>query len=614
MFDVIAAAAIFAGGICLAEVFRCKVEKTLPLVVTATVFVVYAAGLLGHLELGFALAAGVLAFCAAFTVCRYRKIDWRHRVLTWGSGFYWVTVGLSVLQNRFRAVTSWDELGQWALSVKYSYLTGKLAAAAGTFSYYEDYPPGSSLFHYFWMKTGSAFAEERLYTSMAVLLAVFLIPALADLPAKTHPLRGMLCCTALYLALFAFYSSPYKSLLVDCLMGVCFAWLLHEELHEKNRTLKTAAMVFGIFFLTLLKSSAVLFALVVICAAVLRARVTAGSFAALRKQKEKYHPLALACSCAAAKLSWTLYLRREHTHEVWGGLRVDSVLAHQASDYQKQGLIRYFQAIFNYQAIENTSQTEFFISRTRVPAIAWVLLLLLMAVLLFWTDKPTSADRAAFAVVFVGLFVYTGLTGILYATVFTEDEVAILSSFSRYLGTYFLAVYLLLLYALAFVPAEKQRTPLLWGVLAAALLLPHVTAENTFLTAFDAGYMARQKAVYEEQQTFRDHLLPLKQYVKENERLLIYNGDQRRSNYALTPVSADGIGDTYYDWVVNYGEHYNIAYVYFDTLSGSAETPEFRSRYGDLFEGGPDMVMDHGLYQMSYREGVPHFTLVAKIE
>lgn len=616
MFDVIAGAAVFAGGICLAELFRCKVEKALPLVVCAIVLAVYGAGLFGHLEIGFALAAAALAACVALTVYRCRKIDWR-RVLTWGGGFYWVTVVLAMLQNRFKAVTLWDELGQWALSVKYSYLTNKLAAAAGTFSYYEDYPPGSSLFHFFWMKVGTGFVEERMYTSMAVLLAVFLIPVLAELPGKTHRLRSLLCCLALYLAPLTFFSSlggTYKYLPVDGLVGVCFAYLLYEELYEKDPTLKAVSLAFGIFFLTLLKSSAILFALVVVCMAALRARAEAGSFAALWRQKAKCHPVMLACSCALSKLSWMLCLRKEHTHEAWGGLRADRALSHQMLDYQKQGLLRYIQAIFDYRVTPSTSQTEFFMSGARVSLIVWILLLLLMLVLLLWANNPPKADRIAYAVLFAGLFVYICLTSVLYITVFTEDEVTTLSSFNRYLGTYLLAIYLALLYALLFVPAEKERTPLLWCILAAALLLPHTTAENTFLTAFDAKYMARQKEIYEEQQVFRDHLLPLKQYVQENERLLIYNGDQRYSNYVLTPISADGIGDTYYEWLVNYGEYYKIAYVYFDTVRGSVETPEFISRYGDLFEGGPDMVMDGGLYQMSYRDGTPHFTFVAKIE
>ena len=545
MFDLLAALVLFAAAAAAALLLDCPVEKALPLCTMAVTLIIYLFGLADHMEIGFYLVLACIAVLCIFSVRSIKR--WKkENLLTAGAGLYWATVILALIQHcPYTIVNTWDEIGQWALTARYSYMTNWFGAHAGSNCIYLDYPPASAVFHYFWLKIGRGFVDYRLYISMAVLFISFLAPLAAGLVRKKRPLWNVLVCAALYLAPMVFCYYAYKSLMVDCLMGLCFGYGLLSLVYESDERIQFLGLSLVEAQLVLLKESGMIFAMILLAAALARRLCMAG-------QKKRYTvlracllPASMAAFSLFGKASWMWYLQKEQVSRIWGGYKTP--FQHLSSfenlkeywlglpAYYRQGFINYFRALFNYKAIEDTSQTTFYMGPFSVSAIWWILLLAALVVLLLCQRRQSLADKMTYAIVLLGFLIYICSVALLYMTSFGEGEVAILSSFSRYQGTYYIAVYLLVFYSLLSQTMDTKKK-LAWVLLAAMLFMPHITRDYTFLGTFDPDTYNQKQNLYEQRQEYIDYILELREHESDAE-IKEKEGQWSAANYILTPAN-----------------------------------------------------------------------------
>lgn len=203
------------------------------------------------------------------------------------------------------------------------------------------------------------------------------------------------------------------------------------------------------------------------------------------------------------------------------------------------------------------------------------------------------------------------MTSYLYLVNFSEGEVAILSCCSRYLSTYFVAVFLFVLYSAFCITDYKY-----WYLFCISIFFTHMSIGYTFLSRFIVSTNEAEKKIYYEVLDKRNHIEKIEQYVGQDEKLYVFNAANEVYNYALTPI-----------WVVpEYGTNQNdiqtfmednvfnkFDYVYFSDECGTIETKEFIDEYGYLFEETAQ-ICDNGLYQVVYIDDELRLNLVSEIQ
>lgn len=598
MFDIVAGGILIILSMALAMLFKCKIEKCFPITIMSIIIIIYITGILGNMSIGFWIIIVSLVI-AVFLIGRNRKSIVWNDVFTLGTIYFVLGIIFAIVQHRYSYPETWDELAQWALSPRYSYMTNQFGAVAGSNCIYPDYPPATAIFHYFWMRIGNSYQDNRLYISMSILIIGFMAPMTARFNPRKNFLVNIGVIGALYLAPFTFYSNAYSSLTVDCLLGVVFAYLFFTIMYENNSYVKWTALLMGVFVLSLVKASGIIFAMIII----LILFVNEMNY----YKKEWYLLVGTMVTCCAAKLSWNEYLRIFKTNDTWKIADKVNVLSWEMiADWEKKGFYNFYKALFNYKAIENTSQTEFWMFVFKIPCIVWVLFLIIMFVLICQKNKEVY-KRICYVLLMAGLAFYICATSLLYLTSFGEGEVAILSSFNRYLGSYLLAMYLILLYVLL----SEIKIQKIYG-LVLFFLIPHIVFQNTI---FNFVNMSEKKKDKEARVVFEKDICQIENYIKEKSVLHVFNGDIAGTNYALTPnkVASPLWQSTDFGYFETFAKSLGYEYVFLDDIYGTVETKEFKKAYGSCFDNVSD-IMDRGLYEVYYEGDIPKLRFLTYIE
>lgn len=309
MWNIISGLFVFIMAAALCTLFQCKIEKTIAVTVGGIIAVMYFFSLIKRMHWGFYFLLLIVLISFVYLLVSFKAIKIKD-LFSCGGIYYWVVLFLACVQNKYRVVALMGDLIQRGLITKYSYITNELINASGRQTVFLEYPPATSLFHYFWMKTGTSFEDSRMYISMAILLAVFMIPVLEKVSLKHNHLASAVISIILYISLFSFYPSVYCDLANDCFMGICFAYILYMECYEENKTIKRLGISLALFTLILAKSSGIIFAVFSVVIIFIRfcMQNRLNENVALKKQSR----ISLICylvSCIFAKGSWSLYIK-----------------------------------------------------------------------------------------------------------------------------------------------------------------------------------------------------------------------------------------------------------------------------------------------------------------
>lgn len=603
MFDILAGGMLLILAMALANLIRCKVESALPICTMGIIIVLYWFGFFNHIRVGFYFIA-VWFICSLIILRIRRKLILKQDYLSLGVLYFCVVLLIAIFQNQYKFPTSWDELAQWAVSPKYLYVTDKFGAFAGSNCGYPDYPPASAIFQYAWMHIGNGFEDRRLYISMTVLLSVFLVPFLSKTYIKGKKVKNALMCLCSYISVFAFYSYAYTSLTVDCLLGVFFAYIIYLEYWEENDLVKWIGIIFSVGILTIVKESGIIFSGVSIICIIVKEIIEIKKFGL--KKRNFFGIILSLINCIFLKWSWEYYCKINLVRKTWNH-EISNNIMDNIQEYQLQGFKNYFMAIFNYNVIEDTSQTVFHLGILKVPCIIWIALFVLTVIFLW--KKLDKDFKNLYIILLVGLILYIVAVSKLYLTSFGEGEVACLSSFSRYLGTYFLAVYLCLMLNLIMRFREKYFIYIL------LILLPHITISETFLKEINIHNIRTEQKAYADWETFKEKICKVNDYVEVGSKIHVFNGDIVGSNYALTPTAvASPIWQADdFSWFREFAPKLGYEYVYFDTIYGTIENNEFIEKYLDIFDN-IETIMDNGLYEVYYSDDIPKLKFITRIQ
>lgn len=463
---------LFSFSLLLMLAFRRSFEEVAALALSASVGVLYLAGLAEHLKGGIGLlyVLSLAALLASAWLFHRKQVDWR-QLLSPGFFVFLALVLVILVYNNQMYRAEWDEYSHWGLAVKDMFYYGSFAKHADSTVMIPWYPPFITLFQYFLEYQNGIFSESLLYVAFQIAILSFSITALKAVAWKR--LKYLLPALAILLFIpVIFFPEIYNSIYVDPLLAVFMAYTLICYYTEPMTVFNFLRISGGLFALTLTKEMGAPIAGLLVVVFLLDTVY----------QKRKLFTRSLLAPCALMLVvfvcffSWRIYLAipspspqvpLEETRTVSedvaetvplsesaGGSSPSKVAASESvtavptttANFTVPNMIDLFTGnapSWRYQCIHTFIGTLF--SRQTYSlgviglSITDILFLLLLAALLLGRTALFRQDRNLFSLCIFGTLCslpYLGFLLLSYLFAFSTAEALMLHSYYRYAGSY----------------------------------------------------------------------------------------------------------------------------------------------------------------------------------
>ncbi len=270
---VVFALVLMAGSFFAGAFFRRKFADTIPFSFLGIILFLYICGAFGFLKAGvYLILAGALALLILSVVRLTKEKRFGESIKSeFGlEGLFFILIyAVLVILNYGRLSWFTDELSHWMYCVKAMSWIDDFAANSMSQAIYPSYPPGITLFQYFFQKLHEIFegtmlfSEWRPYVALQLFAVVLFFPCLRRI--KYHKVvKPILFGVAMLIPLVMYPGIFFSSLLVDPIIGVMagtgFVYLLmddHRSVSDKTVftsmlcavlvLMKDAGMFFAVF-------------------------------------------------------------------------------------------------------------------------------------------------------------------------------------------------------------------------------------------------------------------------------------------------------------------------------------------------------------------------------
>lgn len=483
--NLIFLAAISSGSIGCALFFNKKYEDILPITCIGVVLILFIFGILEHLNVGFyvvLIIAFLIYLITAASLLKSREkarfYKFLQNILTPGMLVFVAAFFVLSVLNVGKMASSWDEFTHWIDIVKVMTTLDDFGTNPASYSSFQSYPPGMSLFQYFLQKCyllchpNGVFNEWRAYFAFQILLFSAFTPFFRSCSFK-KPLGIVSIFAIVFLSPLVFYSNIYSATYIDAFVGAAagagFAAILIYK--EKD--------IFYSVYICLLCSMLVLAKDVGLLFAIFLAAAYIADLALRRWERRRLFMCACGVLSATAlpKLLWDFEIEISHAVKKFAE-KIDisvavQVLSGEDTSYRKIVLENYRNALLD---------STISLGHTGIKLNYLCLIITLFAISFFiyqMVKERRSNERYNFLSTLILehillIFYIFGLC-VLYMFRFSEYEAVRLASFSRYLGIAFLALlltnFLLLndLWTTDFLKAQNRQLLILYIIV---LIIP----------------------------------------------------------------------------------------------------------------------------------------------
>jgi len=394
--------------------------------------------------------------------------------------------------NLHAAFTQWDEFSHWGTFTK-------MVESEHTFHlkekliryYFEDYPPGTALFSYFFLQT-TGYQESIVFFAYSLTLMAGCLPTIGMALAVSY-FRGLLAIIACYLFVIVF-GQGWSSALIDQIVGILFGgvicgyWLLRNA-----PPLRLLVLVPALCFLVLSKQSGASFSLLATVLILIdRLWVMRLETGWQRKITVLLPVAALWIVPRLIQASWTRRVIGEGLTQTFSAANLDEAFSKLArcchTDRELATMASFFKALTGMPEAHQATPGNLFhivfdqLFRLETLTSIWMavgpahikILVVLCALLVIAVPLHARSLRgrlALFSAAFVGSgFAYVLSLLVYYLYVFSEYEGRAITSHDRFINTYFLALSLFAIATLLTVPAVTLAKRAIVDVVAVTFL------------------------------------------------------------------------------------------------------------------------------------------------
>lgn len=426
-----------------------RFEHSIPVTCTVLVLILYIFGLFNRLYLGAAVAVAALCLLFALGIfllvqlCRKAGDASPLKNLFTPAFFLFGALVLALAYfNYHRLVYASDELTHWADTVKAMCIHGVFGSEKIADTFYPEYPPGMSLFQFFFQAAYShlispVFREDLLFITYGIYVLSFFFPFFSSLNVK-KPLCSLLKIIAVLICPLL-YTDTYIMLFIDGALGILFGCGLARLFTDREKDTEYYIYILSIIAsLLLFKASGLLFAcfLAAIFLIDLFPQHTA------RSQK-----ILLGFSCAALiaflKLSWDTKVRTGGCAPAFTvGPDIDTIISlflQKEGSYRQQVFNGYWPEFFQMRVDIGICEMSVFV----FFSITLFILFLLGRQAVSIGRLKTMELKAMLIIPLLCMFIYAFGLCFAYVFSFPEDEALGYASSFRYLGSMYLAFWVL---------------------------------------------------------------------------------------------------------------------------------------------------------------------------
>ena len=450
--NLIFLAVISSGSTACALFFNKKYEDILPITCIGIVLILFVFGILEHLTLGFyaiLIAAFLIYLITAVSLLKRKERTkfqkFLQNIITPGMLVFAAAFFVLSILNVGKMASSWDEFSHWIDIVKVMTTLDDFGTNPASYSSFQSYPPGMSLFQYFLQKCyllchpNGMFNEWRAYFAFQILLFGMFTPFFHNCSFK-KPLGIVSVSAIVFLSPLVFYSNIYSATYIDAFVGAAagagFAAIL---IYKEKDIFYSIYICLLCSMLVLAKDVGLLFAVFLAAAYIIDL--------ALRKW-ERRRLFTCICGVVSAtafpKLLWDYEVEISHAVKKFAE-KIDisaviRVFLGEDTSYRKTVLENYENSL-----IESTIS----LGNTGIK-LNYFCLIVTMFAFSFFIYQIVKGKRlnerfnflSTLIVTYVLLIFYVFGLCILYMFRFSEYEAVRLASFSRYLGIAFLTLWL----------------------------------------------------------------------------------------------------------------------------------------------------------------------------
>lgn len=227
---------ILGGALFLNRVFKERLEYTIPTFMLGTIVILYINGLVFNLMVGFVML--LILACVGFGLTIYKIINKSTRTDTVKEVFttpFFVFMTLCAfiyVVNITRQFQLWDEFSHWGPMIRETVRLGDFHNQIGSALFvHRDYPPGITLFQYFFLRLAGGFSEQDTFRALQLLTLSLMLPAFSKIRSKI-----VIGCIFIIVVLLpdALGMSTYFSIYTDTVLGVLLGLFILIVLSKCN--------------------------------------------------------------------------------------------------------------------------------------------------------------------------------------------------------------------------------------------------------------------------------------------------------------------------------------------------------------------------------------------
>lgn len=506
--------------------------------------------------------------------------------------------------NHGRSFGHWDEFTHWGIVVKNMVIYDAFGNIPEATTLFRSYPPGASLYVYFFERVGGGFSESLAYMGHGILLFGVLIGIFAGGFVRYSRQNFPVFVIALIVPVIFYGAEFYSMLYVDGLLSLIFAFILVQYYSSESvGPSLSIRLSFAVATLALVKDSGTFLgamALAIICIDYL-------TFSFRQNRSGLLWLLLPAMACLMARVSWVNYLNSSSMEMAWDTSRVSFTnireFAANLPPYGKATIANFLNSFYQQFAM----------------------IVLLTGGLLFGLARVQS--RLAFAkrvplLAFglgAGFCIYALSLLALYLFTFSTRDAVIIASFHRYMSTFALGAVLTVLGIYASL-LDLSVGPSRGLVRGTSILLLVVYAPLFGWRYLDKHFDSGRTAEYlhfRELPKLLDSNVDKVYYVSENHRFTTL--DFFVSRYFATPVKvespssfssdADSVDEhsclrlSPDEWKAQLESEFSHVYLY-------SYPPGFPKEFGSMFTD-PALIATRSLYRVERSENHLHLVKVA---
>lgn len=453
---------IVFGSIFVSNKFNKKIESCIVIDILFKMILMYIFGLCNLLYIGSIITITISIILGIITLIKQRKnTEFKEKILT--NGFYFFTIIYFCFMIFTYGKTSylWDEYSHWSLASKEMFYTNKLLPESQILIV--NYPPFPTILQYLFNKTIGIYSQGTEIFANYILGFSLLLPLFEIVNSKSKIQN--ICISITILCIPAIFHSIifYEGIYTDSILALLIGYIFYQIYNQKDAKFLKLSILLAFVTMSLTKATGLYIALILIGSYILLAiiEIITKKYNVkkyiLENKRKLISIVLLIIILLLTSFSWKIYskemqtaitdfeeYRKEVSKEESIGIieATGSILTtllgstEKSADYDQSNRLLFKELTTQYSLK----------APIRITIMYVIIFMAIASIVIykFINKEEKSKYKNTIIAITIGLIIYIAFLQLAYLTKFGSGERLIHASLDRYINTYLLGFFILL--------------------------------------------------------------------------------------------------------------------------------------------------------------------------